>query len=109
MIDLKQKIIPLYIDQSRTTNTLLLTIIVNGIPDILDVQLQKYTTNSIIFNSFPGMALQGRPPKGVLYWGGYNLVNFSSLVPPLRLSLCSYLVLFDWCFILCVKILYLFR
>ena len=34
---------------------------------------------------FTGMALCGEPPKGVLYWGGHNLVSFPSLTPPLRL------------------------
>ena len=28
------------------------------------------------------MALWGGPPKGALYWGGHNLVNFLSLAPP---------------------------
>ena len=31
--------------------------------------------------------------EGALYWGGHNLVTFPSLVPPLRLCLCNYLVL----------------
>ena len=54
------------------------------------------------------MALWGEPPKGALYWGGYNLVNFPSLGAPLRLSLCTCLVLSNWCVVLCVQILYLF-
>ena len=31
--------------------------------------------------------------KGVLYWGGHNLVNFPSLASPLSLNTCTYLVL----------------
>ena len=46
--------------------------------------------------------------KGVLYWGSRNLVNFPSLAPPLRLCVCTYLVLPAWRFGLCVQILYLF-
>ena len=40
--------------------------------------------------------------KGVLYWGGHNLVNFPSLAPPLRLCVCTYLALSNWRFGLCV-------
>ena len=47
------------------------------------------------FNSFPGMALWGGQPKGALYWGGHKLLNFPSLASPLRLSLCTNLVLSD--------------
>ena len=54
------------------------------------------------------MALCGGPPKGVLYWGGHNLVNFPSLAPSLRLCVCTYLALSNWRFGLCVQILYLF-
>ena len=46
--------------------------------------------------------------KGVLYWGGYNLVNFPSLAPPLRLCVCTYLALSNWRFGLWVQIHYLF-
>ena len=46
--------------------------------------------------------------KGVLYWGSHTLVNFPPLAPPLRLCICTYLVLSNWRFGLCVQILYLF-
>ena len=32
------------------------------------------------------MALLGEPPRGALYWGGHNLINFPSYLPPLRLE-----------------------
>ena len=54
------------------------------------------------------MTLWGGPPKGALYWGSHNLVNFQFLVSPLRLCLCTYLVLFNWRITLYVKILDLF-
>ena len=68
--------------------------------------------SSLLFpiNRFRGMALWEGPQTGVLYWESHNLVNFPSLVPPLRLCVCTYLTLSNsnWRFGLCVQILYLF-
>ena len=51
-------------------------------------------------HSFTGMALCGlwraTKAKEVLYWGGHTLVNSPSLTPPLRLWVCTYLVLSNW-------------
>ena len=60
------------------------------------------------FNSFQGMALVEGHIKGVLCWGGHNLVNFLSLAHPLRLCVCTYLALSNWRFGLCVQNNYLF-
>ena len=42
-------------------------------------------------NSFRGMALCGGPPKGALYWGDHNLVNFPISGAPLE-AVCMYLI-----------------
>ena len=67
-----------------------------------------FDTTDTIINNFRGMALWGEPSKEVLYWGGHNLVNFPSLAPPLKLCVCTYLVLSNWRFGLCVQMLYSF-
>ena len=89
------------------------SLIHNSYQKIFDMVMKRTVFFSIVWWS-PDLTALGVWPsvvghlKGVLYWGGHNLVNFLSLAPPLRLYVCTYLALSNWHFGLCVHILYSF-
>ena len=92
-----------------TGHSCTLTMIINGDEKKISAQkLNKHKQNVTNLTALQVWLSGESHLKEVLYWGSHNLVNFPFLAPPSRLCVCTYLVLSNWCFTLCVLILYSF-